>query len=159
MNRLRVGLVIILFALVWGGSAEAANWGMAGCGLGAVVFKDKPGKIQIVAATTNNIVSPQTSAITSGTSNCFEEDSKEEAKLYINLNQEALKKDIARGQGETLQGLSQILQCEDCEVLGSTLQTSYLTIFPSSTTSVEEISSSIETLIHSNEALSRSCKI
>lgn len=97
---------------VSGSSVFAAQYGMAGCGLGAMAFKDQPGKIQIVAATLNNLISPQTFAISSGTSNCYEGGSDEVAtEVYIENNQTTLEKDIARGSGETLNGLLTMLDC------------------------------------------------
>src|SRR6266511_1273208 len=46
------------------------KYGAAGCGLGAMAFKDQPGGIQIIAATLNDICANQTFGITFGTSNC-----------------------------------------------------------------------------------------
>jgi len=44
------------------------GYGMAGCGIGSIVFADKPGMIQIIAATLNGTAGSQTFGITSGTS-------------------------------------------------------------------------------------------
>lgn len=111
--------------------AMAAQYGMAGCGLGAVVFKDQPGKIQIVAATLNNVISPQTSAITSGTSNCYEggESSEVAAELYIEGNHQALEKDIARGNGETLGGLLTLMKCDSTDSTQNVLKSKYNYIY------------------------------
>jgi hypothetical protein len=156
MRRQFVGFAVA--ALLLGSvPAMAANYGMAGCGLGALAFKDKPGKVQIAAATTNNLVSPQTFAITSGTSNCMEGSSGQQAALFININQEALRNDISRGNGEALTGLSQILKCSNQSKLGSTLQRNYRSIFPSSDVSPEHIGSSIENVIKGDAELSKSC--
>lgn len=136
-------------------SAHAANWGSAGCGLGAVVWKDEPGKIQILASTVNNLISPQTFAITSGTSNCVE-DSRVASTMFIKVNEQALKKDISRGTGESLSGLSKILKCSDSNLLGSELQKNYSEIFPAEA-SAEKIQSSISQTIHANPTLTQSC--
>lgn len=150
---------LIALSLAFASSAMAANYGTAGCGLGAMVFKDQPGKIQIVAATLNNIISPQTSAITSGTSDCYESNSREEASLFIAVNQDALKKDISRGNGETISSLSQILKCEDAEKLGAALQQNYQTIFPSESVAPADVNRSIDASIRQNSELAKSCKI
>lgn len=76
-------MISALAALFVLSQAHAYHYGMAGCGLGSLVFQDQPGKIQIVAATVNNIVSPQTSAITSGTSGCYEDGSASAKLDYI----------------------------------------------------------------------------
>jgi pyruvate/oxaloacetate carboxyltransferase len=91
--------------------AHAYHYGMAGCGIGSLVFKDQPGTIQVVAATLNNIVSPQTSAITSGTSGCYDGKASAAKIDYIDRNISSLKEDAARGQGETLDGLMTLLGC------------------------------------------------
>lgn len=148
---------LLLMGLLGTSSAMAANYGTAGCGLGAVIFKDEPGKIQILAATVNNLVSPQTSAITSGTSNCYDGGSKEEAKLFIAVNQEALRNDISRGNGETLASLSRILKCDDAEKLGVNLQRNYQTIFPNNQSTPADINASIESAIKSDQELATSC--
>lgn len=125
--------LVVLVALV-SIQSMAANYGMAGCGLGALVFQDQPGKIQILAATINNIVSPQTSAITSGTSNCFEESRSEVSIRYIETNKIALKEDVARGNGETIDGLMTLWNCDNKSNVTQDLKRNYNTIFKSNET-------------------------
>lgn len=139
-------------------NAHAHNWGTAGCGLGAVVFKDKPGKIQIVAATINDIISPQTFAITSGTSNCVEESSEAAAETFINVNQVALEKDISRGQGEALAHLSSLYGCSDVASFSSALQGNFGQIFPRANTPPSDVSKAIHTTIENNKQLAQSCQ-
>lgn len=128
------------------------HYGMAGCGLGAMAFKDQPGKIQIVAATVNNLISPQTFAITTGTSNCTEDPSKV-AAMYIQINEVALRKDISRGAGETIVGLSKIYQCSDASAFSSTLQKNFEKIYPSAAVKAPEISKAIEATIKQEKNL------
>lgn len=146
---------VLAFAAIVTASAQAAGkYGMAGCGVGSMVFEDKPGKIQILAATTNDYFG-QTFSITSGTSNCVDMGAKEEASLYITVNEEALAKDISRGNGSTLASLSKLLRCSDEAALGATLQSNYRKLFP-----VERkasLSDSIESTIKSDSDLSRNC--
>lgn len=118
------------FAL-FASSAYADHYGMAGCGLGSQVFKED-GKVQILAATTNGTSGTQTFGITSGTSNC--RDSKHAmAANYINVNEDALKKDAARGEGEVLSGLSKIYGCENTQAFNQTLKQHYAEIFDNET--------------------------
>lgn len=122
----KISFVVALLGL---SQAHASHYGMAGCGLGSLVFNDQPGNVQIAAATINNLVSPQTSALTSGTSGCYE-DSSSSAKLnYIEVNQVALKEDAARGNGETLAGLGTLLGCKDQSVFRSEIKANYNSIF------------------------------
>jgi hypothetical protein len=133
------------------------GYGMAGCGLGSIVFGAKPGMIQIVSATTNGIYSNQTFGITSGTSNCAEEGGAARASLFITANREALEKDISRGSGETLSSLSEIMGCQDSSMLGRTLQENYRSIFPSESISSDQVTDSIMNTVRSSSSLSGSC--
>src|SRR3954465_9950051 len=84
-----------------------ATFGLAGCGLGSMIFGDQKGPVQILAATTNGPFGSQTFGITSGTSNCVDDSSTARgARNFIEGNREALAKDAARGSGETITTLS-----------------------------------------------------
>src|SRR3954469_775685 len=77
-----------------------STYGLAGCGLGSMVFGDQKGSIQILAATTNSTFGSQTFGITSGTSNCVDSGpGTSGARIFIEGNREALAKDAARGSG------------------------------------------------------------
>lgn len=95
------------------GSAMAAPYGMAGCGLGSVFIKEK-GIIQIFAATTNGTSGNQTSGITSGTSNCVSGERaaqlQQQENFFVN-NMSNLSKEIARGDGESVRALSEQFGC------------------------------------------------
>ena len=121
-----IGFVATLLML---SQSYANHYGMAGCGLGSLVFADQPGKIQIVAATVNNMVSPQTSAITSGTSGCYEEQGSSAQLNYIETNIVSLKADAARGQGETIEGLMTLLGCQQADSVKSEIKNNYRQIF------------------------------
>ncbi len=131
--------------------AQGAHYGMAGCGVGSLVFQDQPGMIQIVAATVNNLVSPQTSAITSGTSGCYEEGSSSAKLDYIEANKIALKEDAARGQGETLQGLTTLLGCSQAQEVNSEIKNNYKSIFG------QDNAQDILKAIRSNSTVQKSC--
>jgi hypothetical protein len=138
--------VMLLFV---GSSSFAYHYGMAGCGLGTLVFKDQPGKIQIVAATLNELIVPQTSAITTGSSNCYEASSSEAANQYIESNKDALLKDISQGQGETLAGLLTIYGCSDVNEVGATLQSNYQNINIERVNNIE-LGNNIKSVIRQN---------
>lgn len=146
-----VNKIIILVALLSMQSMAAHHYGMAGCGLGSLVFQDQPGQIQIVAATLNNIVSPQTSAITTGTSGCYEESRSEVSMRYIETNKSALKEDVARGQGEAIEGLYTMWNCESKAAITQDLKKNYNSIFKSNETS------QILNDLKSNSEIQKSC--
>src|SRR5258706_1629657 len=88
-------------------SSGGPKYGPAGCGLGSLIFSPDSGFTPIFAATTNGTSYTQTFGISSGTSNCDTgPSSSKSAKVYVETNREALAKDIARGSGETLAGLT-----------------------------------------------------
>lgn len=90
------------------------SYGVAGCGLGSIVFGNKPGMIQVVAATLNN-TGYQTFAISSGTSNCGESGKKARAHQFIEVNKVALENDLSRGAGEAIIALSEVMGCKNAD--------------------------------------------
>lgn len=162
-------VMISVFCLVLGAThfqASAAakkkgsgGYGMAGCGLGSLAFGDDNGKTQILAATTNGTFGTQTFGITSGTSNCNPEDANVAANLnvYIEANRLALANDISRGDGKTVEGLSQIVGCQNSKVLSGKLQKDYSRIFPSQNVPAEEVSQSIMRSIAQDKTLASTC--
>jgi hypothetical protein len=156
MKRLASFSALWLVAAVFCLNAQAENYGTAGCGLGALIFKDKPGKIQIVSGILNAIYMNATFAMTSGTSGCTD-DEKSASTMFIQMNKQALMKDIARGRGDSLASLSKILKCSDTDMLGNSLQKNYENIFPTESTSAMDINHSINSTIQSDAALSQHC--
>lgn len=134
------------------------GYGMAGCGLGSMVFGDKPGMIQIVAATLNGIYGNQTFGITSGTSNCeTPARAQRSAAFFITANRETIQKDIARGSGETLTSLSQILGCKNSDQVGMKLQQNYPAIFPNDKAPTDRVINSIMSTLKQDSDLGKSC--
>lgn len=93
-------------------AAAAGGYGMAGCGLGSVVLGDQPGFIQIFAATLNT-TGVQSFGLTTGTSNCGEGMKMGQVDQFIEVNKVTLENDMARGQGESLASLAQVLECKN----------------------------------------------
>jgi hypothetical protein len=132
-----------------------AEYGTAGCGLGSILFGDKPGIVQIFAATTNGLSGNQTFAITTGTSNCQDTAaSAENTKAFVQANREAVAKDIARGNGETISSLSTLAGCTDATAVGATLQKNFKTIFPNEQVSDVSVSESVVTTLQAHPELS-----
>ena len=99
------------------------GYGTAGCGLGSIVFGDAPGMVQIVAATVN-MTGYQTSAITTGTSNCGDSGKTARANQFIEVNKVSLENDLARGTGETVSALGEVMGCHNSD-FSTTLRRSY----------------------------------
>lgn len=119
-------LILALAFIAAGGVAHAEKhkslhdqftgqgYGVAGCGLGSIVFGDKPGMIQVIAVTLNQY-SFQTFAISSGTSNCGESGKTARATQFIEVNKVALENDLARGTGESVVALGEVMGCQNTD--------------------------------------------
>jgi len=144
MRKLMLSMfVAVALVTLASATASAQTYGDAGCGLGSMVFGNKPGIIQIFAATTNGI-GGQTFAITTGTSNCGGSSASISAtKAFIETNREALAKDISRGPGETVANLATLSGCRDAALLGGSLQRNFKTIFPSAGIPDVQVSDSV----------------
>ena len=135
------------------------EYGSAGCGLGSVLIGKKGG--QIFASTTNGTVSSQLFGITSGTLNCVDSASSvvaSRADMYIEANRYTLESDVAKGNGETLAGLSKVLGCKSDRALGSALQKNYGEVFTSGAYP-NEVTDSILSVIIDNKELSTECPL
>jgi hypothetical protein len=98
-----------------------------------LIFEPNSGFTQIFAATTNGTFGNQTFGITSGTSNCAGgSGGSASAKVFVETNRVALAKDIARGQGETIDSLSRLAGCRASSAVGSSLQRRFDQIFTDS---------------------------
>jgi len=111
-------LLTLLFtaaiSLSLGASAVAAKgYGAAGCGLGSIVFGNKPGLVQVLAATTNGTFYSQTLGITSGTSNCSDSGAFQEKQreVFAAVNMSGLEQEMAAGKGEKLTAFANLFGC------------------------------------------------
>lgn len=143
---------LVIAGLLGSANAFAAPYGAAGCGLGSIVFGDKPGFVQVFAATTNGTFNSQTFGITFGTSNCGG-GATASAKDFIETNREALAKDAARGSGETVASLSTLAGCANPAAVGAALQQNYTTTFTSAKASNEEVSRAVLQTLKANKQL------
>lgn len=125
-------------------SMSGQGYGVAGCGLGSIVFGQQSGPVQIVAATLNG-TGVQTFGITTGTSNCGSGVFNAQMIQFIESNQVALANDASRGQGETINSLSSLMGCSDASALGTQLKANYGEIF--ATQNSEAISQSINATV------------
>jgi hypothetical protein len=145
--------LITVFLMLVGSAALAKPYGDAGCGLGSIVFGDQGGFTQVFAATLNG-TGVQTFGITTGTSNCTDGGAMKGAKAipaFIEVNKVALAKDAARGEGETLAGLANLLGCNS-KNLGQTLQSNYNKIFVETNMEPSDIEAGINNTISSNKS-------
>ena len=141
--KLLAGTAALFIAL---GTAQAAeNRNNVGCGLGSEIFRGQSGTVQqSVAVTTNGTSSNQTFGITSGTSGCTKDgvvDPPQQAAAFTDANLDKLARDTARGEGESLQSLAELMGIEeqDQPVFFQSSQRNFSTIFASENTTSNEV--------------------
>ncbi len=144
---MRIAPIALAVAFVLPATAGAAKFGVAGCGLGSIVFKDEAGPIQIVAATLNG-TGFQTIGITVGTSNCEQPGNQivgQEA--FMRANYASVMRDAAAGEGQYLSALGTMLGCEEAALprFSQVAQEGHGRIFSEATpeASLKEIKSSV----------------
>ncbi len=160
MKKLTLGLGMAIFLSA---GAARAEYGMAGCGLGSILFgKDNSMVMQVLAATTNGTFGSQTFGITSGTSNCVQGGvvkAQREQAAFAEVNFQDLKRNMASGGGEFLSSFGTLLGCEESAkpTLAKMTQTKYEVIFASSTTSPMQMLSTLKTEMKATPALAIGC--
>ena len=125
--------------------ALAENKNNVGCGLGSQIFNGQRGTIQQSAAvTTNGTSSNQTFGISFGTSGCTKDgvvDPPQQAAAYTSGNLDKLASDAARGEGESLKSLAELMGIaeQDQHVFFQISQRNFSTIFSSENTTADEV--------------------
>ncbi len=151
-----LSLVFVFGSFAMAGQAAQMN---TGCGLGAMVFQDNQKVddsllLQLVMTLLNGTCGNQTFGITSGTSNC-KKPSKivkdERMQQFVVANLDELARDIARGQGETLDTLADMMNIPQSErpQVYSKLQSNFSKIFPSEKVEGTEVVDNIVNVINS----------
>ena len=137
----------------------SGSYGMAGCGLGSMAFKDNDKLSQLLATCTNGTFGTQTFGISSGTSNCTSNGVakiEKETEMFVEVNRSTLQKEMSQGKGETLTSFSTIMGCSDSKAFSKTLQSNYKNI--SSAQGNEQFLNTVKTTIESDASLSKTCK-
>lgn len=116
MKGLRIAALCGIFSLFVAGAALAGQAAdNTGCGLGTVLWGNKAdGSVfsQSLQATTNGTFGNQTFGITSGTLGCEQPKNvaaTERLMEFTVANMDNLARDIARGEGESLETLAELL--------------------------------------------------
>lgn len=136
------------------------QYGMAGCGLGSVVIGKRGA--QIFAATTNGTLSNQLFGISFGTLNCVDGPTNEVAMnmdKFVVANRSALAADIAKGDGETISALTQVIGCSmNSRDMGKLLQSNYRQIFANDS-QPNIVTDSIISVIKSDSQVASQCNL
>lgn len=146
-----------------GAAASAGGlpaYGMGGCGLGAIVVDRNEMLPQLGATFLNGIYGNQSSAITTGTSNCSEEPrqvAQVEQEVFITANLSTLSKEAAQGSGEHIEALGEVFGCSEdgAEALADLCRDKHGAIFGSSDSQM--VISTLRDEIKANEKVANNC--
>ncbi len=120
-----------------------------GCGLGAQIIKDDSSAVMLsLQATFNGTCGNQTFGITSGTSGCKKVKfvMNDAAQEFVASNMDQLAKEIAMGQGESIDTLAELLNVEDKAAFASLLQENYNSIYTNQDVEMADVVSNINTI-------------
>jgi len=142
-------LIVSLAAVAALSTAAFAANDQTGCGLGGQVIKGPDSAVMYsLQATTNGTSGNQTFGITSGTSGCKKVKfvMNERAEEFVASNMDQLAKEIAMGQGESVDTLAELLKVEDKEAFASALQSNYNSIYTSKNVEMADVLDNISTM-------------
>ncbi len=154
-------VVVVAAALAMASGSAMASNNIGSCGWGSKLFDGQSGIApQVLAVTTNGTSGNQTFAITSGTSGCTQDgtvSSSWQTAMFIDGNKEALARDAASGQGETLDALAALIGVaeQDKVAFARTTQENFASIFTGADASAESIRVSLRDVIAADAGLSK----
>ncbi len=135
-------LVTAAAALILGSTAFAGVNNQTGCGLGSQIIKDDSSAVMLALQFTTNATSAnQTFGITSGTSGCKKTKlvMNEKVEKFVASNMDKLSKEMAIGQGESIDTLAELLNVEDKAAFAANLQANYNSIYTSKNAKMADV--------------------
>lgn len=138
---------------------ETAN--STGCGVGTILFQGQKGVVpQVIAVTTNGTFGNQTFGISSGTLGCTQDGvikPPAEVRMLMLSNLDNLARDVARGEGETLESLAHLLAIEEADRnhFFTTLRANFERIFPNFNVTADEVYVSVRAVMAKDTILNR----
>lgn len=148
---------IALAAILATGSVSTFADSDVGCGLGSQVWEGQSGKIpKILAATTNGLFANQLFGITFGTLGCSGTGAvTAQAVTFTNENAESLARDMAVGEGESLNVLAELLniKAEDKARFFAVSKQNFSKIYSAENVSSVEVLASLQSVMSQDEVL------
>ena len=141
-------LVSLAAVLALSAASYASVNDQTGCGLGSVIIKDDSSAVLLaLQATTNGTLGNQTFGITSGTLGCKKTKfvMNERAEEFVASNMDQLASEIAKGHGESVDTLAELLNVQDKEGFASALQANYNNIYASQNAKMSDVLDNIST--------------
>jgi hypothetical protein len=120
-----------------------------GPGLGRVLLKGKSGKVmELLGTCLNGISGNGTFAITSGTSGYQEGAAigNNSVELYVAENMDSIANDIAKGNGEYLDTLAQLMKVENKNTFKDSLHKNFNKIYTSKDVTSKEVVANIKAI-------------
>lgn len=116
---MKVKALFLCGLMVGLGAASASADPDVGCGWGTIAWKGSKGvPAKVMAATTNGLFGNQTFGISSATAGCSGEGviaSGARLNMYAGANLDRIQRDIALGQGESLETLAHLMGVQDAD--------------------------------------------
>ena len=148
---------IALAAVLAVGSTAAFADKDVGCGVGSQVWAGQSGKVpKILAATTNGIFTNQLLGITFGTLGCSGTGTvTAQAVTFTNENAETLARDMAVGEGESLNVLAELLniKSQDKARFFAVSKQNFSEIYSSENQNSLQVRASLQTVMAQDEVL------
>jgi len=133
-----------------------------GCGLGSTIFEGESGLVkQVLAVTTNGTSGNQTFGISTGTLGCAKTGGvvslPEKVALFTNDNLDKLARDMATGEGETLNSLATLMGVEqqDKAAFFNATKVHFVQIFPSEKVTTEDVLVNLNDVLEADSILKR----
>ena len=148
---------LALAAVLAVGSTAAFADRDAGCGIGSQVWAGQSGKVaKILAATTNGIFANQLFGITFGTLGCSGTGTvTAQVVTFTNENAETLARDMAVGEGESLNVLAELLniKSQDKARFFAVSKQNFSEIYSSENQNSLQVLASLQTVMAQDEVL------
>lgn len=155
MKKLIIGALLVVSPTI----VMAKDYGAAGCGVGSIIFDGQSGLgPHVLAATTNGLYGTQTFAMTSGTLGCdVDEPIQSNAALYIDSNLDNIAADMARGNGEALMALAELLEVEqaDRNVFSAALKKNFHVIYANEFVTSSDVINSLLNVMRADQVLAK----
>ena len=158
LSKAVLGLLLgIAISLGMGAPALADN--DVGCGVGTMVMEGKEGLVPKLAASCTNGMTFQSISITFGLINCNGKDkvtADAELRKFAAANIDRLARDVARGEGESLEVVAHLLQVNEAArpAFFTYTQAQFEALFPDADTTSNEMIDSLYRLLGSEPAAS-----
>ena len=148
---------VALAAVLAIGSTAAFADSDAGCGIGSEIWAGQSGKVpKLLAATTNGLFANQLFGITFGTLGCSGSGTiTAQAVTFTNENAESLARDMAVGQGESLNVLAELLniKAEDKARFFAVSKQNFAEIYSTENKDSYKVLSSLQAVMAKDEVL------